>query len=334
MPFHPSPPPTTTPTPPPATGGSSSGSSSSSGGSSGGSGTSATTLANNSASFKALLISWGLNVDGGMANLISHAVSGKWNVSQFENALYQTPEFHQAFPGIFNRDGTMKMSPSQYIGITKQYQSSAQQAGVPLSAKNLSALFRGDVSPSEAATKFQADQKLRDNKELFAAFNEQRRFEHQKPLGVKDQLNFIIGEGNKQWYHDWNRANEVYVASQAGVAFAKAGSVMASQRTSLDASQINRISGMGESNGALQQHFKNLANTLSQVLPASQLQGFNLSKDDLVQAEFGGPKQNNINQLIAQIGKNLSAQQGNTGAVNASAGSPAGNRAGQNRPLV
>jgi uncharacterized protein YfkK (UPF0435 family) len=255
------------------------------------------------AAFENILIGWGIPLDAGLQGLIQQGIKAGWNTARFLNALYQTDEFKQAFPGIFNPDGTLKMSPSQYLATKRSYQAYAQQFGVNLNDSQVSYLFRNNVSPQEFAIRAQALTTLRTNQQYFQAFNQQLRQEGMQPLSKADQFRFVMGEGNQEWYDLWQRASTRYAAEQAGLHFGKVGQAY----TNIPQGVVKKVAGLGLDTSQMQKGFAQLAQELQRTLPMSRIQKFGLSKEDLVQLEFGGPRQAAVAQKVQQIMANEQA---------------------------
>ncbi len=253
-----------------------------------------------------LLQQWGIPLDKKLQNWITQT-AGTLTQTQIQQYLIGTPEFHQQFPGIFNPDGTLKMTPSSYLSAVKQFQATATQEGVNLGDKRLAFLFRNDVSTQEFATRASALTTLRVNQQYFDAFNEQLKQQGEQPLTRQDMFKFVLGEGNQKWYDLWNQSTTRFTAEQAGISFGRA----AQSYTALPQSAVSAIAGKQLSPAAQASAFGKLAQDLTSTLPLSKIQKFNISKSDLVELEFGGPHQASIAQRVQQILQNEKAFQAN-----------------------
>ena len=190
------------------------------------------------------------------------------------------------FPGIFEKDGTMKMTESQYLTEKVAYESYASQYGVNMSDKRMAWLFRNDVTSSEFADRATSYQRLDRNKELYAAFRKELIDSGVKPGEVtrKGMFKFIMGEGNKAWYDLWQDAVTRNAAVQAGITFKKGKDAY----TNLGQGVIERISNMGLSEEALASGFLSLEERLRTGLSLSEANLYGLTKKDVVRATFGG----------------------------------------------
>ncbi len=115
-----------------------------------------------------ILRGFGLNPDA-FGDLIHQAITEQWSPAQFQSELYASPEFSDMFPGIFNRDGSLKMTPAQYLQMSYGdggYVDIAREWGLRLNRDKIGELIGGNVSPTEWA--FRAEVKwTAENDEVF-----------------------------------------------------------------------------------------------------------------------------------------------------------------------
>lgn len=287
--------PTTTPT---STSSSSTSSSSSSSGSSGPSQAEIQAKANTEKYFLSTLKELGIPLTGNMQQLINNALAKKYNAGSFLFYLRQTKEYHHRFTGIFNKNGTLKMSESQYLSNMRQYEAIASKAGLNIGPKMMDWLFMNNVSTSEFGDRATAVTRLNRNKDLYAAFRQELAQAGVKPgeLNRKGLLKFILGEGNKQWYDLWNDAATRNAATQAGLAVGKKHAL-----EYLPQGLMERISGMGLSESAMNKGFEQLADDISNLLPDSRFFSSGLTTKDLVTLRFGGKGRQEIADKVQQV---------------------------------
>jgi hypothetical protein len=244
---------------------------------------------------------FGIPMTQNIQQLISAGVGDKYNYDRFLRYLRQTPEYRQAFPGIFNEDGSLKMSEDQYLANKVQYEQYASRYGVNLSEGKIAWLFKNDVDPSEFADRAPAVTRLRENKDLYTAFKKELVDSGlAKPKDVegnKEMFRFVMGAGNQAWYDLWQDAATRYTANEAGITFAKNRDAY----TNLNQRIIERVSAKGLTEEAMSTGFQEVAEQLLTVLPLSQLQGYGLTKRDLVTAQFGGKGSARIRQLAERV---------------------------------
>lgn len=296
--------------PPGGEGGSSGGEGGSSGGGGGGGGSQARAKANknNRRFFINTLKELGIPLTGNMNQLINNAIAKDYNTASFMFYLRQTKEYHRRFTGIFNKNGTMKMSESQYLSNLRQYESIASKAHINLTPRMTDWMFRNNVSPSEFADRATAYTRLRRNPDLYRAFRAELIQAGEKPAQItrKRMLRFVLGEGNRQWYDLWQDAVTRNAAISAGISVGRRNAL-----EQLPQGLIERISGLGLSESALNKGFEQLADDLANLLPDSQFFGSGITRADLVTLRFGGRGRqeikNRVEQVIAQ--RNLAGEE-------------------------
>lgn len=307
------------PPPPPPTGGAHGG-----GGGGGGHsrGPSPQSQGSKQASYKLLVGQWGIKLSPNIQNLVNQAANGGFSSDYFITLLQKTPEFHARFPGIYGPRGTLKMLPQQYIAQERSYQDQAARYGLSIGRKQIGWMVHHNISPAKAAVRFQADAVIQQNPEYFQSFNEELKARGMKALGYKGAQKFLLGAGNAKEYAIWQGASTRHAAEQAGISVGGP----ATEDMNLSESEKKMVAQKGFSQAQATAHFQNLSQLLGNILPESQIQGFGLTKADLIQAEFGGPKQAQINQMIQQLSKNQQAF--DTGQVTSKTGN-LGQRAAQ-----
>ena len=243
--------------------------------------------AQSAASYRELLTAWGID-PGPLFDLINQAWKEEWNKAIFLEELRSTAEYRERFPGIFEKDGTMKMNEAQYIATERQYTSLASRAGINLGPKRMAYLFRNDVTPEEFGDRAVALNRLKRNKELYTAFKRELvQGGIAKPADVntqKEMFKFIMGAGDPKWYDLWQDTLTRNAAVQAGIVFGKNKSVY----QTLGQKVIERISGMDLSEEQMAAQFIEASELLRTVLPTTEAGAFNVKKQDIVKATFGG----------------------------------------------
>jgi hypothetical protein len=253
------------------------------------------------ASFMSILQMWGITLTDNLMKLVRSATQNGWSYDAFTFYLRKTPEYLAQFPGIIGPDGKMTMSESQYLSNIQQYESLAAQYGVDLSESDQAWLFSNEISPDEFAVRAKAMKLIEKNPDLYKQFEKSLIAEGviAKGESVSDEelLRFVMGEGNSEWYDVWNLTRTRYVATQAGIRLAKG----ADAYLALNPHLIEKLADKGLSDEALASGFGEVAENLSNTLPLSKLQKYGLTKADLVQASFGGPKAQEVRDKIARI---------------------------------
>ncbi|HEV8420187.1 MAG TPA: hypothetical protein VGR13_02385, partial [Actinomycetota bacterium] len=86
-----------------------------------------------------ILRGFGIN-PADFAGLIDQAVRGNWSEARFEAAVYASPAFHEAFPGIFRPDGSLRISPMEYRQLAKQYRKIGADYGIKVDKSRIGML--------------------------------------------------------------------------------------------------------------------------------------------------------------------------------------------------
>jgi hypothetical protein len=236
-----------------------------------------------------------------MRSLIEKSSREQWTPSQFAAAVYQSNTFKAAFPGIFRSDGSMIMDPLQYRAVSDQYKQVANRYGVDIDKSRIGNLIHRQVSVSEFQVRSEAIARIEENKVYFDAFNKVAAARGIKGLNTPQEMaDFLIGKSDKKFYDLWEEVQIGGAAKMAGVG--------------LNVRNIKQIAKAipGEEDmdpAALQQHFQNLASSLRTALPQSKIQGYGLTKRDLIELEFGGPRQaavaDKVQRVMAQYEGNM-----------------------------
>lgn len=244
---------------------------------------------------------FGIPMTQNVQQLLAAAIEDKYDYARFLRYLRQTPEYRQTFRGIFDENGGLKMSEAQYLANKKQYEVMGTRYGVNMSDARIGWLFKNDVDPEEFADRAPAYSRLRENKPLYDAFRRELvQGGVAKPKDVesnKEMFRFIMGAGNQEWYDLWQDSATRYAANQAGLTFAQ----NRQSYTNLNQRIVERISGMGLTEEAMAEGFENVADQLLDTLPLSKIQGYGLTKKDIVTAQFGGKGSAAIRKKIQQI---------------------------------
>lgn len=244
-------------------------------------------------------------------NLIEQASREQWTTTQFAAAIYQSNTFKTAFPGIFREDGSMIMDPFQYRATADQYTQIANRYGIDIDKARIGNLIGRQISVDEFQTRSEAIARIDENKQYFDAFNKVAAARGMKGLDTPEEMaDFLIGRSDKKFYDLWEEVQIGGSAKMSGV--------------NLGIKGIRQIAKAipGENDmdpAALQQHFQNLAASLRTALPQSKIQGYGLTKRDLIELEFGGPRQaaiaDRVNRIMAQYEGNMEQNKELTNAV-------------------
>lgn len=233
-------------------------------------------------------------------NLIDKAVRNGWQPEQFESAVYQSPAFKQAFPGIFRGDGSLRMSPAEYRSVTDSYKEIAQRYGLygELGKGRLGNLIKGNVSPQELADRFSAVQRMKQYAPAFESFQKLVADNTGKKMTQENVYEFVMGKSPAEFYDLWEAASVGAAAGSAGV------NLSAAEMRSI----ATRVPGI-QTEESMYSGFQELASKIKTLMPMSQLANMGVNKGDLIELQFGGPKAADIASRVDQIIRNFEGQQ-------------------------
>ena len=265
--------------------------------------------ANMQRAFLSQVSSMGIGITPNVKALIDQGVNKNYSATSFLYFLRQTPEYAKEFPGIFNQDGSMKMSEAQYLSNVSQYESIAAQAGINLGPKQTAWLFKNDVSPSEYGIKAPAVARVKRDPQLYQAFQReliQSGTAQRGEVNMKNILRMAAGMGNRAWADLWQDTVTRNAAIDAGIAIKKGAAGYAS----ITQQMLEGVSAKGLSEEDAAARFADLAEHLLTTLPEGVIQGYGDSqklKRKLATAEFGGPGAAQTKQLVKRIAANAAA---------------------------
>jgi hypothetical protein len=274
----------------------------------GGSGQTKADKANAAANARAGLTNYvlglGIPLTGTVQGLISQAASAGWSSDRFLLALRATPEYKNQFPGITAKDGTLKMSEAQYLQQQEQYQNIGAQAGINVGPQKAKWLFQNDVSPTEFSVRAEAMRRIRTNPELYRQFN---RVVAGGKLSKKEIFQAALGMGNQKWYDVWQDTISRYQARQSGLSIVKGGR-QSKQYTNVTKKLLEKVSDLGLSEAEMAQGFQTLTEHLMTTFGEAKIQSMGITKRQLEQASFGGPRAAKIRQRVRQVLETTAAQ--------------------------
>lgn len=233
-------------------------------------------------------------------DLLDRSIRLAWTPSEFMLAVYGSPQFQHMFPGIFRPDGSLRMTPYEYRSMADSYQSEARKFGITnLSQAHIGKLISGEVSATEFTDRMTAIQRVNEFKPAFDEFKQVLKARGIPTKGIdseKDIVNFMLGKGPKQFYDIWDEMTVGTAARTAGVGI--------DQKTVR--SIAKRLPGQADE-AAMQGQFAKLAQDFKSLMPLSRIGKYGLSKQDLVNLEFGGPNQAAVAEKVNLIMKNQQA---------------------------
>lgn len=243
----------------------------------------------------------GINVD----KYIDQAIrSGAGNVDQVAYALIiRSPEFRARFPGIFRANGTLRMTPQEYIQREDTFRSVAAQHGFALSKSSIGNLVKNNVSGEGFALRARGIQLAQTRPDIVASLNSQidranrYRAKHNQPLikrigSTKDAVNFFTGQADQTLYAIYEGAQFEAVQRSLGLETASASQLARGTAGVLSLEQI-------------EEGYMEIASRLRKAAP--ELKGFGITQKELEILEFGGANRSAIAQKAEQALKQRDA---------------------------
>ena len=149
---------------------------------------------------------------------IAATVAAKGSIHSLIDRIIHDPRFERAFPGILDDDGNLRLTPAEYVAQRQQFDELAGQFGRRLSRQQFGAMVAGEVSANEFGTRLQAWRSMRENKEVFKAFNRVLSERGLDPLeNPRDVLEFLTNRKPKRFYEVYEVATIEGAAKELGI---------------------------------------------------------------------------------------------------------------------
>lgn len=245
--------------------------------------------------YMAMVQGMGIAMTPNIQQLINEAIKKGYSATVFQHFLSKTPEYKQRFAGK-----PPWMSEAQYLADERAYESIAALAGVNLPQSAVKSMFKDGITPEVFQMKAEAVGRLKRNKTLFQQFSKEAAQAFGKAPSRTELLKFALGTGNQKWYDLWQDAVTRTAAVEAGVRVKRQAGKQGPY-SSIGQGLIEKISGKGLSEEEMRAGFQDLADHLLTTMPLSRMQGYGLSKKDLVSAVFGGKNQGAVRQKMLRV---------------------------------
>ncbi len=147
---------------------------------------------------RGILRGLGLSPDQFMP-LVEQAIRGQWSVYEVEAAVYESKVFQRTFPGIFNADGSLKMTPAEYIRVAygpNGYADIAREYGIRVDRRLIGALIGNNKSPDEWAFEANVIREAKIREPFRQAINRTLRAMGQDPVGMKEWADYVARKPN------------------------------------------------------------------------------------------------------------------------------------------
>lgn len=213
-----------------------------------------------------------IDVDGYIDQALALGLTGEEAFAYVYSQVLRSPEFRTAFPGIFRPDGTMRMSPAQWLEQAGAYRAMGARFGVSLSREHIGHWVSLEVGADEARERFNAIQTVKTNPNI-------RRFLklYSGTDSLKEAVQFVLRKAPKQVYDTFEAAQLSAVATDLGLKTSKGRALGIARRTEgvLTKEEIEA-------------RYKRLADQLR--VADVELAAVGLTQRQLEIIEFGGPR--------------------------------------------
>lgn len=147
---------------------------------------------------RGILQGYGIAPDAFMP-LITQAIQEQWSVAEFRAAVYDSKVFRQTFPGIFDQDGALKMTPAEYNRLAwgdGGYADIGKQYGIKINRAKLGVLFENNVSPDEWLFRAEILKKAKSSETYRQALGQVAKKQGQGDITRKEWFEWLGGATN------------------------------------------------------------------------------------------------------------------------------------------
>ena len=228
---------------------------------------------------------------GPFQDLIRQAILNNWSPEELISQIYASPAFAAAYPNIVGPSGEFKMSPAEYLQARTSYMHTAERYGFTLTNAEFGKfIVGGDVSQQEFLDRTEAAARIDENPQFARAYKSALEATGVK-VGTKEIFDAVLGMAPQQFYDVYEKTVIAGTAKLAGIGL---NQKLVQQIQTAAPGQITESS-------ATTQSFQQLAQEFRTVVPLGKAYSFGVTKSDLVQLEFGGPKQAQIAETVTRI---------------------------------
>ena len=260
-----------------------------------------------------LLQNLGFTNLGDLQGLVQRARSNRWGMTEFLYYLRQTQAYKDRFPGIFGKNGQLLMSEEQYLAYESAYRALSQNFGYKMTQEDVGTWISKGVDPTELQQRFDVIQRADQYRPALQQLKQtlaRRGLADKGKITLAEARDFILGIADPKWYKVYEEFSGRTAAVQAGFDIVKGtdafGYTTLTRKQILDI--IHRVPGI-QSEGDLAASFQQLAQQFRELIPEGTITGFDVSKKDLIQLEFGGPRQARIAERVKRIIASVQARQ-------------------------
>ncbi len=162
--------------------------------------------------------------------LIQDAIRGQWTEYEMEAAIYDSDIFKRTFPGIFNADGSLKMTAAEYVRLAYGpggYADIAKEFGVKVDRHLIGALVANNKSPDEWAFEAMVIREAKVREPFRRALSATLKAMGQDEVGKKEWADYVAGNPNARIANIYEAAS---LQSAEGLAIDAKSAVAASKQ--------------------------------------------------------------------------------------------------------
>lgn len=155
-----------------------------------------------------------------VSGLISDAVTngGSDPASYFYAKLIRSPAFRTHYAGIFNANGTLKMTPAAYDQYVHAATAAARSSGFNVTRTQVGRLVGMNVSGEEFTFRLEAANRIRANRQVFNSLNQVLKAKGLAPVrNAQQALDFMAKRENRAVYEAYEAATVQAAAAGAGI---------------------------------------------------------------------------------------------------------------------
>lgn len=235
----------------------------------------------------------GFGIPSGLFSaLLRESIINDWSADELLANLYGSEAFGNMFPGIFGSEGELVMTPGEYLSSRREYQHMAATYGFDLSNQAFGEqIVAGGTSGQEFLDRLEAAARVTESPEMFESLTHFAKEAGLGAYGKEELFDALLGLAPKEFYDLWEKTSIQGMAALSGFHLGDKGvekiQELAGERI-LESPQTKLA-------------FENLAHQIKTTLPLSKIYKFGVTKGDLLQLEFGGPRQAEIAQTVQRI---------------------------------
>lgn len=265
----------------------------------------------NAVSYRGVLQNYGIPLTPNTRQLINEAIRNGYSGDEFLYFLRQTKEYHQEFPGIFDRNGELRMSEQEYISLQNTLETLGKQYGYQVKPEDVAQTLRKGITAEDFEDRLRGLQRVNEYGPAMKEFRDTLAARGIIPKGKeltrREMYDFVTERAPQSWYKIWEEASARSAAVTAGLDVKRhAGNQYLDISRQQILNLIHRIPGQ-QSEGDLVDTLSQVADDFLAYLPESKIRGYGLSRRDILAARTGGHGAAEARAKIERLRKEIEA---------------------------